>query len=82
MKKISIAAATVLLGVCGAASAAIVHVSGNGQSFDYGTAFSLAQADANAKCAAKGGTPGEVVYTYASQHSAWFATVIMKCEVP
>lgn len=75
-------AATMLLSVSLAATAAVVTVSGSGQSHDYATAVSNAEADAVAKCAAQDGTPLDIVYTHVTSHAVYFATVIMRCEVP
>lgn len=74
--------ATMLLSLPLAAMAAVVTVSGSGQSHDYATAVGNAEADAVAQCTAQGGTPLDIVYTHVTSHAVYFATVIMRCEVP
>lgn len=75
-------AATLLLALPTAAMAAVVTVSGSGQSPDYATAVNGAEADAIAKCAAQGGTALDIVHTHVTRHAVYYASVIMRCEVP
>lgn len=83
MKRISIAWGLAgLLWVSGAATAAVVTVSGQGQSFDPGIALADARADATAECAAQGGTPLEEIYSHVTRANLWLASSIWRCEVP
>lgn len=75
-------AATLMLGLPSVAMAEVITVSGSGQSHDYATAVGNAEADAVANCTARGGTPLEVVYTHVTSHAVYYATVVMRCEVP
>lgn len=74
--------ATLMLALPLAAMAEVVTVSGSGQSHDYATAIGNAEADAVAKCSAQGGTPLDIVYTHVTSHAVYYATVVMRCEVP
>ena len=74
--------ATLLLSLPLAAMAAVVTVSGNGQSHDYAAALDAAEVDAVANCAAQGGSPLDIVYTHVTSHAVYYATVVMRCEVP
>lgn len=65
-----------------AATAATITVSGHGQSYDPGIAMQNARADAQAKCAAKGGTPVAEVYSHVTRANLWLADSIWSCEVP
>lgn len=65
-----------------AASAAVITVSGHGQSYDPGIALEDARADAVGKCAAQGGTPIEEVYSHVTRANLWLADSIWSCEVP
>ncbi|WP_242107161.1 hypothetical protein [Luteimonas aquatica] len=80
--KTSIAAAVLALLLPGAAMAAIVHVSGHGQSYDPGIALANARADAASQCSAQGGTPVEEVYSHVTRANLWLADSIWTCEVP
>ena len=71
-----------LLSVSGSAIAAVVHVSGQGQSYDPGIALANARTDAIGKCTAQGGTPVEEVYNHVSRANLWLASSIWTCEVP
>lgn len=83
MKKYSIVIALVLLlSLSGAALAAVVYVSGSGQSYDPGIALENARADAVAQCTAQAGTPLEEVYNHVTRANLWLASSIWKCEVP
>ncbi|NMO16534.1 hypothetical protein HPC49_07740 [Pyxidicoccus fallax] len=83
MKKQSIAlASTLLLSISGSALAAVVYVTGQGQSHDPGIALEAARADAIAECTAQGGTPVEEVYNHMSRASLWLASSVWKCAVP
>ena len=83
MKKLSIAAAfALLLILSGSAWAAVVTVSGHGQSFDPGIALEDARADAQAKCTAQGGTPLEEVFNHVTRADLWLADSIWDCDVP
>lgn len=82
MKKYSIAVALALLLPVGSAMAAVVHVSGSGQSHDPGMALEDARADAVAKCTAQGGMPLEEVYNHLTRANLWLASSIWECEVP
>lgn len=75
-------AATLMLSLPLAAMAAVVTVSGNGQSHDYAAALNAAEGDAIAKCSAQGGTPLDIVYTHVTSHAVYYATVVKRCEVP
>jgi hypothetical protein len=75
-------ASALLLSFSGAALAAVVTVTGHGQSYDPGMAMEAARADAIAKCTAQGGTPLEEVYSHVSRTNLWIADVVMRCEVP
>ncbi len=83
MKTYSIATAfALLLALSGSAWAAVVTVSGHGQSFDPGIALEDARADAIAKCEAQGGTPVEEVYNHVTRANLWLADSIWDCDVP
>jgi hypothetical protein len=83
MKKYSIAIAlALLLTIPGAAFAAIVHVSGHGQSFDPGIALEDARDDARAECTGQGGTPVREVYNHLTRANLWLADSIWECDVP
>lgn len=82
MKTTTLAIATALLCVSGAAAAAVTYVSGTGRSYDYSAAFAQASADALGKCAAQGGTLGAEVYRNATRGSQWIASVVHQCHVP
>lgn len=82
MKRSAIALALTLLVPFGSAIAAVVHVSGQGQSHDPGIALENARADAIGKCTAQGGTPVEEVYNHLTRANLWLASSIWKCEVP
>jgi hypothetical protein len=83
MKKHSIAMAfALLLTIAGSAMAAVVHVSGSGQSYDPGIALENARADANNKCRAQGGSPVKEVYNHMTRGSLWLASSIWECQVP
>jgi hypothetical protein len=83
MKKSSAASALAfLLSVSTSALAAVVYVSGQGQSYDPGIALENARADAAGKCAAQGGTPVEEVYHHVTRANLWLASSVWKCEVP
>jgi hypothetical protein len=83
MKKYSVALALgLLLAVSGTALAAVVYVSGQGQSYDPGIALANARADAVAKCTAQDGTPVEEVYNHVTRANLWLASSIWECEVP
>jgi hypothetical protein len=62
MKKQSFAMVMALVLPVGSVIAAVVYVSGHGQSHDPGIALENARADAVAKCTAQAGTPPEEVY--------------------
>ena len=74
--------ATAMLALPLAAMAEVVTVTGSGQSHDYATALNAAEADAVANCTAQGGTPLDIVYTHVTSHAVYYATVVMRCEVP
>ncbi|KRA79663.1 hypothetical protein ASD78_18970 [Lysobacter sp. Root667] len=83
MRTSSIAfAAALLLSVSGAASAGVVTVSGQGQSYDPGIALENARADAIGQCTAQGGTPLEEVYNHITRANLWLASSIWRCDVP
>jgi hypothetical protein len=83
MKKPSIAIAlAVAMSFPSAALAAIVHVSGQGISYDPGIALTDARADAVGKCNAQGGTPVTEVYNHLTRANQWIASSIWSCEVP
>lgn len=83
MNKLSIATALALSLACfGSASAAVVTVSGHGQSYDPGIALGDARADAIAQCTAQGGTPLEEVYSHVTRANLWLASSIWRCDVP
>ena len=83
MKRYSIVIAlALLLSLSGAALAAVVYVSGAGQSYDPGIALENARADAIAKCTAQAGTPLEEVYNHVTRANLWLASSIWQCEVP
>lgn len=83
MKKSAAAFALVLLSsISGSALAAVVHVSGQGQSHDPGIALENARADAVAQCTAQGGTPLEEVYNHLTRANLWLASSIWECDVP
>lgn len=75
-------ALTLLLFISGSASAAVVYVSGQGQSYDPGIALENARADAIDQCTAQGGTPLEEVYNHLTRANLWLASSIWECEVP
>jgi hypothetical protein len=64
-----------------AALAAVVTVSGHGQSYDYATAMADARADAIAACTAQNGTPLDEVYSHVTRADQWLADVILRCEI-
>jgi hypothetical protein len=82
MKKSVAFALTFLLSISGSALAAVVYVSGSGQSYDPGIALENARADAVGKCTAQGGTPVEEVYNHVTRASLWIASSIWECDVP
>ena len=83
MKRYSIAVAlALLLTTPGLALAAVVTVSGSGQSHDPGIALEDARADAIDQCTAQGGTPLEEVYNHVTRANLWLASSIWECEVP
>lgn len=82
MKKRSMVLLASLLLVSSAAMAAVVHVSGHGQSYDPGIALADARADAAADCVAQGGTPIQEVYNHVTRANLWLADSIWTCEVP
>lgn len=83
MKKSSVAIALAcLLSISASALAAVVYVSGQGQSYDPGIALENARADAVGKCTAQGGTPVEEVYNHVTRTNLWSASSIWKCDVP
>ena len=82
MKKSVAFALTLLLSISGLALAAVVYVSGSGQSYDPGIALENARADAIGKCTAQGGTPVEEVYNHVTRANLWIASSIWECEVP
>lgn len=84
MKRYSVAFALVLLSsfVPGSAHAAVVTVSGHGQSHDPGIAMADARADAIAQCTAQGGTPLEEIYSHMTRAALWLASSIWRCDVP
>lgn len=82
MKKSVAFALTFLLSVSGSALAAVVYVSGSGQSYDPGIALENARADAIGKCTAQGGAPVEEVYNHVTRANLWIASSIWQCEVP
>lgn len=83
MKKSSIAfVLAFLLATSGSALAAVVYVTGHGQSYDPGIALEIARADAVDQCTAQGGTPLEEVYSHVTRANLWLADVVMSCDVP
>lgn len=79
MKKSVVAfALTLLLSASGSALAAVVYVSGSGQSYDPGTALEDARADAIGQCTAQGGTPLEEVYNHVTRANLWIASSIWR----
>ena len=83
MKRYSAATAlAVLLSISGSALAAVVYVSGHGQSYDPGIALEDARADATAQCTAQEGSPVEEVYNHLTRANLWLASSIWTCEVP
>lgn len=83
MKKGSIAVVLgLLLTIAGPALAAVVYVSGHGQSHDPGIALEDARADAIAQCTAQGGAPIEEVYNHLTRANLWLASSIWECELP
>jgi hypothetical protein len=83
MSKSAIALAmAAALAVSVPAMAALVYVSGQGQSHDPGIALENARTDAVAQCTAQGGTPVEEVYYHLTRANLWLASSIWKCEVP
>ncbi|RDZ28165.1 hypothetical protein [Lysobacter silvisoli] len=81
MKRHRFAAALTLLLPLSAA-AAVITVSGQGQSYDPGIALQDARADAVSQCAAQGGTPLEEIYNHVTRANLWLASSIWRCEVP
>lgn len=82
MKKTTSAIALALaLSICGSALAAIVHVTGQGISYDPGIALEDARADAVAKCTSQGGTPVTEVYNHVTRANQWIASSVWSCEV-
>lgn len=82
MKKKSCAIALALaLSIPASALAAIVHVSGQGISYDPGIALEAARADAVAKCTSQGGTPLTEVYNHLTRANQWIASSVWSCEV-
>ena len=65
-----------------AAMAEVITVSGSGQSHDYAMALNDAEADAVAQCTSQQGTPLDIVYTHVTSHAVYYASVIMRCEIP
>jgi hypothetical protein len=84
MKRYSVAFALALLSsfVSGAAHAAVVTVSGHGQSHDPGIALQDARADAVAQCTAQGGAPLQEIYNHMTRANLWLASSIWRCDVP
>jgi hypothetical protein len=83
MKRHSIAIAlALLLALSGSAWAAVVTVSGHGQSHDPGIALEDARDDAIAQCEAQGGTPLEEIYNHLTRANLWLASSIWECDVP
>jgi hypothetical protein len=83
MKRYSIGIVlALLLALSGSAWAAIVHVSGHGQSHDPGIALENARADAIDQCTEQGGTPVEEVYNHLTRANLWLASSIWECDVP
>ena len=83
MKKHTIGVAlALLLTLSGSALAAVVTVSGEGQSYDPGIALDNARADAVGKCTAQGGTPLQEVYNHMERADLWLASSIWQCDVP
>ena len=83
MKKYSIGIAlALLLSLSGSAWAAVVFVTGEGQSFDPGIALEDARADAIDQCTAQGGTPLEEVYNHMTRADLWLASSVWRCDVP
>jgi hypothetical protein len=74
--------ALLLSSISSPAMAAVVFVSGHGQSFDPGIALEDARADAIAECTAQGGTPVEEVYNHVTRANLWLADSIWECDVP
>ena len=75
-------AAALLLSASGVASAGVVTVSGQGQSYDPGIALEAARADAIGQCTAQGGTPLEEIYNHLTRANLWLASSIWRCDVP
>ncbi|MEG3791855.1 hypothetical protein V1318_17200 [Lysobacter sp. CCNWLW3] len=83
MRQLSIAMAlALLLPASWAVMAAVVTVSGQGQSYDPGIALADARADAVAQCTAQGGTPLEEIYNHVTRANLWLASSIWRCDVP
>lgn len=82
MKRHTIAIALAFLLPVGTALAAVVYVSGHGQSYDPGIALEDARADAVAKCTAQSGTPVQEVYNHITRANLWLADSIWTCDVP
>jgi len=83
MKRYGILLALVFtLPLSGAALAAVVTVSGHGQSYDPGIALANARADAVAQCTGQGGTPVAEIYSHVTRANLWLADSIWKCDVP
>ncbi|HZX77984.1 hypothetical protein [Lysobacter sp.] len=82
MKKTTSAIALALaLSIGGSALAAIVHVTGQGISYDPGIALEDARSDAVAKCTSQGGTPVTEVYNHVTRANQWIASSVWSCEV-
>jgi hypothetical protein len=71
-----------LLALSGSAWAAVVTVSGHGQSHDPGIALTNARTDAIAQCTARGGRPVAEVYNHLTRAALWLASSIWSCDVP
>ena len=82
MKKRLAAIALALALPIGTAMAAVVYVSGHGQSHDPGVALEDARADAIGKCEAQVGAPVDEVYHHVTRANLWLADSIWTCEVP
>ncbi|ATE72405.1 hypothetical protein CNO08_14215 [Lysobacter capsici] len=82
MKKRSMVVLASLFLISSSALAAVVHVSGHGQSYDPGIALEDARADAAAECVAQAGTPIQEVYSHVTRANLWLADSIWTCEVP
>ena len=78
----TVIALAALLSVSGTALAALVYITGHGQSYDPGIALANARADAVAKCSAQGGTPIAEVYNHLTRGALWLADSVWSCNVP